>query len=204
MTKTFDYLIIFCVGLTAGVLGSREYFKTKYESWARDEVDSVIKHAFSKDKNDNSEENSTPDNQKKVVVNDFSEKTDVDATDYRNFYEKKGDIYGNKESLEVNMAMKEHPREKDGPYLISEEDYSETELSFDKMSCTFYVPDRLIVDDLSREAVEPDVIGVENIEYLVKTENKFVYIRNELLGCDLEISRDESSVAETGDVVWRE
>ena len=35
------------------------------------------------------------------------------------------------------------------------------------MSCTFYVPDQILVDDLSREVVEQFVIGPENFEYLV-------------------------------------
>ena len=203
MSKTLNYLLIFGVGLTAGVLSAREYFKSKYQSWAEDEIESV-RQAFYRQMNV-SDDISQPDNQKKVVVNDKIMKTEPkkEAVNYQTYYEK-SDISDVKANLEVEMAEKEFPRENDEPYLISEEDYSETEISFDKLSCTFYIPDRLIVDDLSREVVEPDVIGEENIKYLIKTDEKFVYIRNELLGCDMEISRDETSVVETGDVIWRE
>ena len=201
MSKNFDYFIIFFVGLTAGVLGSREYFKNKYDSWAKEEVDSILRQAFEKKPDDSPKKVET--SQKTIIVNDISETKPAVSTDYRTFYSKSGDTLEKEKPLEVKMAEKEHPREQDGPYLISEEDYSETELSYDKMSCTFYVPDKIVVDDLSREAVEPSVIGDENIEYLVKTQSKFVYIRNELLSCDLEISRDESSIAESGGVVWR-
>lgn len=203
MSKTLNYLLIFGAGLTAGVLSARGYFKSKYQSWAEDEIESV-RQAFYRQMNV-SDDISQPDNQKKVVVNDKIMKAEPkkEAVNYQTYYEK-SDISDVKANLEVEMAEKEFPRENDEPYLISEEDYSETEISFDKLSCTFYIPDRLIVDDLSREVVEPDVIGEENIKYLIKTDEKFVYIRNELLGCDMEISRDETSVVETGDVIWRE
>ena len=210
MSKTIDYVVVFVAGLTAGVLCTKEYWKNEYRLRAEEEIASV-KAVFSKryEKENKKEQeptvtdgNSVPAVEKTMVDFGYSGKPE-DQTDYRKFYESeevKPDI---KEKVEVEMAKREAPSEQDKPFLISEEDYSETMEQYDKMSCTFYMPDKLVVDDLSREVVEPDVIGEENIEYLFKTNQETVWVRNDNIGCDLEISKSHESISESGAVVWR-
>ena len=100
------------------------------------------------------------------------------------------------------LAEKEHPREDTPPYLITKEEFDETYLHFDKMSCTFYVPNRVVVDDTSREAVEDYVIGDENMDYMSETSSKIVYIRSEQIGCDMEISIEQDSIEDLDAVVY--
>lgn len=211
MSKTIEYLLIFSAGVAAGVLGARGYFKEKYETLAKEEIDSV-KEVYGRrnlrksrdisEKKDEKPEKvveTVPPRERMMVDFGYSAASkDADNTDYRKFYEQDT----NNVDLEEEMAKKESPKENNTPYLISEDDYSDTEISYDKMSCTFYVPDQVLVDDLSREVVEQYVIGPENFEFLVKTNERMVYIRNDELACDLEISRDQNSIEENGDRVW--
>lgn len=201
MSRTTDYIIIFVAGLTAGALCAKFYYEDKYRTLAEEEINSV-KEAF-KDKTlvvhvkDVSKPVEKEEHQEEEIIREYSAPTEVGtATNYHDFY--KGEPI-----LEEKMAMKEFPREETRPRIISQEDYDGTEPDFDKMSCTFYVPDRIIVDDLSREVVEPDVIGEENIEYMIESKEPIICIRNERIAVDMEISRNETSAVETGDVVWR-
>ena len=213
MSKTIEYLLLFSAGVIAGVLSTRAYFKNEYRMRAEEEIQSV-KEAYRRrcEKNNDDISSKTPGEKIEQIIP--YEKTLVDfgysstkptepATSYTDFYKSEPVVEAVKvDILEEEMAKKEAPSEENKPFLISEEVYSETEISFDKMSCTFYVPDKVLVDDLSRETVEVNVIGEDNLDYLVRTDEKIVYIRNENLGCDLEISRDMNSLEETGDPVW--
>ena len=207
MYKTIEALIIFSVGVAAGVIGTREYFKNEYRTRADEEIESVksaLKNYIPKHKT----EDEKPDEpvttyEKTIVRSGYSEPESTEPTDYRKFYESTKEKVDYENRLEAEMAKKEAPSEETKPYLISEEEYSETMETFDKMCCTFYVPDKIVVDDLSREVIEPDILGEDNIEYMLKTNQEFIYIRNEKIGCDMEISKNYESVAETGDLVWR-
>lgn len=213
MSKTINYLFIFVCGVAAGALGAQSYFEKKYKAIADDEIRSV-KEVYGRrqktSETDISEETEKPEKSEERILESVPPKDrtipdygysgafeDGDPTDYRKFYSKKENT-----GIEVRLAEKEAPKEDDFPYLITEDEFSETELSFDKVSCTFYVPDRVLVDDLSREVIEPYAYGEDNVEYLVQTIEKVVYIRNEKLGCDMEISRDLNSIEENGDTVW--
>lgn len=200
MSKSLTQILIFGAGIAAGVLGSRSYFKNLYMKRAEDEIESV-RQAFYRQTGAMPEEKTSKKDKPTLFSGEKPKENASNAVNYGNYYDK--DEQKTK-LLEEEMAVKEFPKEKDEPYIISEIDYSETEIAYDKLSCTYYIPDNLVVDDLSREPVEPDTIGEANLEYLMKTTDKFVYIRNDILGCDMEISRDDTSVVETGDIVWRE
>lgn len=200
MSKTSSTVLIFAAGFAVGVLSARSYFKDVYRQWAEDQIESVH-HAFRMQMDPTHEEKADTSSKPNLFSGEKPKESVSNAVNYQHFYD---ETEHKTEKLEEQMAIKEFPKEQDEPYIISEVQYSETELSYDKMSCTYYIPDRLVVDDLSREPVEPDVIGEANLEFLMKTSEEFVYIRNDTLGCDLEISRDATSVVETGDVVWRD
>lgn len=200
MTKTLDYVITFAIGLTAGVLCAKSYYENKYKTLAEEEIASVKEAFHEEDRPRKPEKTEDDENYEELIVKSEYSKPNkaAEVTDYHTFY--KTDTV--KEDIEVKMAEKEFPREEVRPRIISQADYDETELSFDKMSCTFYIPDRIVVDDLSREVVEPDLIGEENIEYIFNSSEPIICVRNERIGVDMEISKDNSSAVETGDVVW--
>lgn len=200
MTKTLDYVITFAIGLTAGVLCAKSYYENKYKTLAEEEIASVKEAFHEEDRPRKPEKTEDDENYEELIVKSEYSKPNkaAEVTDYHTFY--KTDTV--KEDIEVKMAEKEFPREEVRPMIISQADYDETELSFDKMSCTFYIPDRIVVDDLSREVVEPDLIGEENIEYIFNSSEPIICVRNERIGVDMEISKDNSSAVETGDVVW--
>lgn len=212
MNKTIEYLLIFSVGIATGVLSTRGYFEKKYRLRADEEIESVKRvyngelKLYFKDKNPENAPDPEPEKpvmyESTIVNNGYSERTIEESTDYRKFYDQSSKEAAYEDKLEEEMAKKEAPSEETKPYLISDVDYSETMDQYDKLCCTFYVPDRIVVDDISREVIEPDVLGEDNIEYMIKSTQDFIYIRNESIGCDMEISKNYESVAETGDVVW--
>lgn len=205
MSRTIDYVITFAVGLTAGAVCAKLYYESKYKALADEEIESVKeayrdlsehKAVMEKFAEEKQEDKDDVEENEEIVREYIRPVKPEEPTDYHNFYK-------NTEKAEVKMAEREFPREEVRPRIITQEEYDETEPGFDKMSCTFYVPDKLIVDDLSREVVEPDIIGEENIEFMLTTNEPIICIRNELISVDMEISRDESSAVEVGDVVWR-
>ena len=213
MSKTVDYVVAFVAGLAAGVLSTQKYWKGYYRQQAEDEIDSVKNALFKRKDNKKvvtgkeeapKNDDSRPGSEKAMVDFGYSDPSKVEkVTDYNKFYESTEEVVIEHTNLEVEMAKSEAPSEETKPFLISEEDFHETMESYDKMACTFYVPDRIVVDDLSREVIEPDVIGEDNIEFLIKTDQEMVYIRNDNIGCDMEISKSHDSVVETGDLIWR-
>ena len=100
------------------------------------------------------------------------------------------------------MAKNESPTEKQKPYFITEDDYTDSEPGYDKLSCTYYVPDRVLVDDLSREVVEVDTVGEENLDFLARSTNEIMYVRNDNISCDFEVMRSIDSIEDSGAQVW--
>lgn len=209
MNKTLANLLIFTAGLAVGAGSTCFFWKKKYEARAQEEIDSV-KAIYTYKKQEPIPDPDPPkdENGEAVVVSENMYKASIyEPVDYGNFYTEKAPedtetspLIFNK--VEEHMAEKESPTERVKPYLITEDEYTDTEPSFDKVSCTFYVPDHVLVDDLSREVMELEVVGDENIEFLIKSNEDIVYVRNENISCDIEISKSVTSIDESGAQVW--
>jgi len=192
-------------GLLLGIFGTKKYWENEYKLRAEEEIASV-KAAYRREK-----DRTDDDDKPKVKVQDLSERVspvppvavnlyrgtdDEEIVDYGSYYASEGENNTSQVRIMEDFAEKEHPREDEPPFLISKEEFDETYPHFDKMSCTFYVPNMTVVDDISREVVDSALIGEENLQYMVEMDENFAYIRNEQISCDMEISRELCSIEE--------
>ena len=87
-------------------------------------------------------------------------------------------------------------RDPESPYIISADEFNANEGDFEQRSLTYYEDDDVLADekDLIIEEVEA-VVGVDNLtKFGVGSGNKdLLFIRNERLECDFDVSRHESS-----------
>lgn len=215
MSKTIDYLILFSSGLILGIFSTSKYWESVYKQRSEEEIESV-KNAFRSRENDKDEpepvkEFKAPEEPEKhldavppALVNIYRSEVDHEnEVDYGKYFDaSEGSESTKVKIIEEEAAEKEFPHENDPPRIISEEEYYETEPTFDKMCCTLYAPNRVVVDDLSREVIDDFLVGPDNIDHICDTLPKIVYVRNESIGCDLEISVEVNSIEDLDALVY--
>lgn len=98
-------------------------------------------------------------------------------------------------------------RDANAPYVISIDDYMEDEEAFTKQEMTYFEGDGILID--ARESIVGSLredragidrtIGVQNLDRWGQgtTDKDQVYIRNERLGIDVEVTRDEGTYTRT-------
>lgn len=197
----YEYIKIgaaFVVGVGAGVLGTRKYFQTKYDKICTEEIESV-REAMSHRSGHIIEETSIE------KPKEFADKLlkEADNGEIR-VYSTLNSIYDTKAKLETesnevkeyieDLLDKEHP-EDDRPedcYEISEVDYSETALGYDKLCLHYYVNDDMLVNADDGDWTNND-IGLEAIERIRNAEKPELYFRNDPSAKDYEVIRIKSS-----------
>ena len=171
------YAVAFAAGVGTGVLISRSYFKQKYEAIADEEIDSV-KEAYGVFKKEAME---------------VMEQID----DIKDKYEKRTEVY----SPVRNAVPDDHPRDDipDYPYEITEEEYAETELSYDKKVLQYYIDDGILFDQDENEVVmgQATLIGEDGFEKVKNADDTFaLYFRDDTYGADYEVVRVSGSFYE--------
>lgn len=167
------YAVAFAAGVGTGVLISRSYFKQKYEAIADEEIDSV-KEAYGIFKKE-----------AMTVIDQID--------DIRDEYEKRVETYSS-----LSVVKDDHPRDDipDYPYEITEEDYAETELSYDKKVLQYYIDDGILFDQDENEVVmgQTALIGEDGFEKVKNTTDTFaLYFRDDTYGADYEVVRVSGS-----------
>lgn len=96
--------------------------------------------------------------------------------------------------------LAEQPISLDGPYVISAADWYLNETDYDQVTLTYWADDAVLVDDDHRIIPDIDrVVGDTNIRnrFGFKSEDPdVVYVRNDKLKVDYEVTKDERSWAE--------
>lgn len=196
--NALKYVGVFIFGAGVGVLGSMKYFEAKYEKIANEEIESVVSsrigmgHIKEKDSMQDEEFNkeieeelSNPDSEFHSSISDMFGQDVVDKNDEQVEY---------MEELEE----KEHPIKEvdkpDEPIRITEEEYSETEPSFDKLCLHYYTEDDILVSSDSKEVQMGRTIGDEGInEVRLDPDETYFYFRDYLYGCDYEVIKIKGS-----------
>ena len=175
MKEIIKLLGAFSVGLGAGILASQHFYKKKYESIADEEI-AIVKSAYFS--------NDHVDNPKVSIINDSVE-------------EPVKKLNSNGYSINDYETEREHPREEDIPYEITEEEFSETELSYDKLTLHYFVDDGVLFDP-QEESVNGNgmvddplqVIGEDGLLRLRASDDTYaLYFRNDTYGTDYEVKR---------------
>lgn len=101
---------------------------------------------------------------------------------------------------ESDGELAEQPISLDGPYVISVADWMLNETNYDQVTLTYWADDSVLVDDNNRIIPDVDrVVGVTNIRNrfgFMSEDADTVYIRNDDLKVDYEVTRDERNWAE--------
>ena len=169
--------IIFILGVGAGASVSYIYFKKKYDE-RKEELDELTEHYLAKIE----KEEDVAKNEKIISDNQY--------VSYDKLSEEGVKTVINEVPLQpviIDSPPEDYPEE---PIIITEEDYSERELSFDKLEMDYYIGDNAIVDENSELVEAGDIVGYENLEKFISDESEDVmYIRNASSGSDYMVRK---------------
>lgn len=171
--------VAFTVGAAVGVLATREFFKTKYERFAQEEIDSM-------------KEYSRPKKDENTVLEDRAAEEGMSVADYAKELSKRGYTqYSNSEKpVEPKFEEPEEkePEEPTGPRVISPMEFGEYD-DYDKITLYYHADHILTCDDEIVEDVD-GVVGIESLTHFGEYEEDSVHVRNDRLKVDYEILLD--------------
>lgn len=168
----------FALGVGVGVLASNVFFKKKYAEISDREIQEV-KSAYQ-----NKFGMPTKDEE---PANDVNIYEDTSSINYDKITEK---IDAQKKEVMDRVLASEHPEEdpSEDIFEISEEEYSETELSYDKDVLHYFVDDGVIFDPGENKVCEYSVLGDKNITLVANSVDTYsLYFRDDKFGKDYEV-----------------
>lgn len=188
-----SHVIAFIAGAAVGYFAADYLLKDKYEKRFQQEVSSTIK-AFKTNKNEGykKDDEVTLNGEKLKAVSD-----EVVVADIKEYAKN----IGKHDYSEVNNDDKPSEESKDDgidhtkPYVITEEEV-DAYMNYSITQWNYYA-DGVLTDE-NNEVVEDvsTTIGKEAFEYLKKTSESAIYVRNDLLELDYEILKNEMTYAE--------
>lgn len=181
MNDKLSSVIIFCSGVFIGGLLTWDFFKTKYENIADEEIASV-KETF---------EHREPRPDKNYKVEEALKGNDayiniIDSNGYRNYSNTA--IETDKKGGTADMELKQ-------PYVITPEQYEEN-VDYTKVSLTWY-NDEVLEDDWGNVLDPDDVIGSDALKTFGQYEKDSVFVRDDEEQIDYEVLLDTRSYKET-------
>jgi hypothetical protein len=181
MNDKLSSVIIFCGGVFIGGFLTWDFFKTKYEKIADEEIASV-KETF---------EHREPRPDKNYKVEEALKGNDayiniIDSNSYRNYSNTA--IETDKKGGTANMELKQ-------PYVITPEQY-EDNVDYTKVSLTWY-NDEVLEDDWGNVLDPDDVIGSDALKTFGQYEKDSVFVRDDDEQIDYEVLLDTRSYKET-------
>lgn len=181
MNDKLSSVIIFCGGVFIGGFLTWDFFKTKYEKIADEEISSV-KETF---------EHREPRPDKNYKVEETLKGNDayvniIDSSGYRNYSNTA--IETDKKGGTADMELKQ-------PYVITPEQY-EDNVDYTKVSLTWY-NDEVLEDDWGNVLDPDDVIGSDALKTFGQYEKDSVFVRDDDEQIDYEVLLDTRSYKET-------
>lgn len=180
MNDKLSSVIIFCGGVFIGGFLTWDFFKTKYEKIANEEIASV-KEAF-----EHREHKSEKDYE---IEEDLKAKAAyiniIDATGYKNY--SNVPIETDKKGGTADMELKQL-------YVITPEQY-EDNVDYTKVSLTWY-NDEVLEDDWGNILDPDDVIGSDALKTFGQYEKDSVFVRDDDEQIDYEVLLDTRSYKE--------
>ena len=192
MNDKLSSVIIFCGGVFIGGFLTWDFFKTKYEKIADEEIASV-KETFEHreprpDKNYKVEEELKGNDTYINVSPGVAERIIhiIDSNGYRNYSNTA--IETDKKGGTADMELKQ-------PYVITPEQY-EDNVDYTKVSLTWY-NDEVLEDDWGNVLEPDDVIGSDALKTFGQYEKDSVFVRDDDEQIDYEVLLDTRSYKET-------
>lgn len=181
MNDKLSSVIIFCGGVFIGGFLTWDFFKTKYEKIADEEIASVketFEHREPRPDNNYKVEEALKGNDAYVNI--------IDSSGYRNYSNTA--IETDKKGGTADMELKQ-------PYVITPEQY-EDNVDYTKVSLTWY-SDEVLEDDWGNVLDPDDVIGSDALKTFGQYEKDSVFVRDDDEQIDYEVLLDTRSYKET-------
>lgn len=181
MNDKLSSVIIFCGGVFIGGFLTWDFFKTKYEKIANEEIASVketFEHREHKSEKDYEIEEDLKGNDAYINI--------IDTTGYKNY--SNVPIETDKKGGTADMELKQ-------PYVITPEQY-EDNVDYTKVSLTWY-NDEVLEDDWGNVLDPDDVIGSDALKTFGQYEKDSVFVRDDDEQIDYEVLLDTRSYKET-------
>lgn len=180
--KVFQVIMIFSAGVVVGAASAFYFLKDYYKDLADEEIEQVremYQSRVSKDKSD------VKTNKHGYISTTPSIEYNTMVKEYNQVNEKKGEEY---------MAKRMHPVEddKDIPYVINPEDFDDPAVLNQTTTCSFDPISGIVVDDVTREEIDRDILGEDNLEFFAKSDESTIYIRNDSISTDFEVIKAEN------------
>ena len=178
MNSKLSIIFAFSLGAAVGSAVSWGILKRRYEQITREEIADVKAHYSSK--KIKSEEETSPESDVKEEPSMREYAAKLSEQGYTNY----SDI---KEEKKVDEPMK-----KDGPYVISPDEFDEIE-EYDKKTLIYYADGVLTneEDEIMEDDDVEDIIGSNALNTFGEYEDDSVHVRNDQLECDYEILKDQ-------------
>lgn len=196
-SKLFGVLL-FTAGAAVGSVVTWKYLTTKYNQLIQEEIDSV-KETFGKmygSENDEGEGTDESEDTELSRPEKPVEDPDEDPQDHMmRLYEYESEIARLKYASVSNREEGEGEPVILAPYVISPDNYGED--GYETSMLTYY-SDGVLEDDYWNIVMNPDdVVGDEFMNHFDEYTENTVYIRNEELKTDYEITRDKRTYEES-------
>lgn len=197
MKKTLFGAFLFAAGAAAGSFVTWKYLTTKYDRLIQEEIDSV-KESFGRlydsDEGECADEAESED--EPVRPSEPIEDPDEDPQEYmQRVYEYESEL------KRLQYTSVTHHEEGGGaaailaPYVISPDNFGDDEY---ETSMLTYYSDGVLEDDYWNVVPNPeDVVGDDFMNHFDEYTDDTVYVRNEELKTDFEITRDKRTHAES-------
>lgn len=196
-------LIIFLSGVGIGSLITYKIVSDKYENLIDAEIESVKESlGYYSKKNDDSEDEPNISDEKVVYEPLKSDKKDYEnLVAYYNYHANDESEQDEKSDSFVELHKIEKSTEhslKDNIYIIPPYEYDAID-DYDTIELTLY-NDNVLCDEMD-EIVEDreQKVGSDFVSVFEEDDVNVVYVRNDILKCDYEISKD---LRDYSDVVW--
>ncbi len=184
MNKAITFIFGAAVGAAAASFITYKLVDEKYKKIADEEIESV-KELYKNKLN------------KLSVLNEPVEVKKINIPEeYADVVEDLG--YSNKEDEKNYEIFVEPGDETVAPYVIHPDEYGEV-YDYDKYSWTYYA-DGVITDDAGEIVVDLDNMIGDALDHFGEYEDDSVHVRNENIGCDIEILRYDKPFGEINGV----
>lgn len=172
-------VLIFAAGAAVGSLITWKLTKTKYETLANEEINSVKERwAKRNTKNDISKETETEETE------DEGDETEYEPSkeDYKNYNKiVTGNEYFSADELEVRMRK--------GPYVIPPDELGDEDEY--EIETLYYFEDKVLTDDMYNPIEDVEgMVGVASLDTFGQYEDDAVYVRNDRYKTYFEILAD--------------
>lgn len=184
---------IFAAGLGIGFFAGKKFYQEKYRKMADEDIASVnemttrrindMKKAIM-DLDANEEENveiSTTEDIEDISDEELKTNERI-VMQYNKSVKKEGEVESIRQKPTKAMI-----------YVISEEEYME-EGDYDKVSLEYFEGDKMLVDDRDIPVDDPDaIIGEGTLDDFVISDDAEMYVRNDNISIDYELTKSEGS-----------